>query len=180
MVARCVSAMQAQGIDQWDDVYPNAEILREDVRSKTLFVAEREGVIVGAVCLNDAQPEQYRSVPWRCPDDHPLVVHRLCVHPGHQGQGIGRRLMGFAETYARDHGFRSIRLEVYPTASAAVALYARLGYALVGAVRFPRRRLAFDCMELVFQEKMEPDQPPRTTAGSRLEKENRSGLPGKT
>lgn len=135
-VARCVSAMQAQGIDQWDEGYPSAEMLREDIRAKILLVAEREGVIVGAVYLNDAQPEQYGSVPWRCPDDHPLVDHRLCVHPEHQGQGIGRRLMDSTETHACGHGFRSIRLEVYPTASAALALYSRLGDAPVGAARF--------------------------------------------
>jgi len=160
IVARCVRDLLAQGIDQWDEVYPDEETLREDVQSGSLFVAEQEGKIVGAVALNDEQPEQYRAVPWRCHDDRALVVHRLCVDPDHQRHGIGRRIMEFAETQARRHGFRSIRLEVYPTAAAAVTLYVRLGYIRVGEVRFPRRRLAFDCMELLLPEKSGPSRAP--------------------
>ncbi len=163
IVARCVRDLQARGIDQWDDIYPNEEILSEDVRAGGLFVASRGGVTVGAVCVNDVQPELYRAVAWRCPDDHPLMIHRLCVDPECQGQGIGLRLMRFAEAFARRKGCRSIRLEVYPTAAAAVGLYTRLGYALVGQVRFPRRRLAFDCMELILQAKMPSERLPETT-----------------
>jgi ribosomal protein S18 acetylase RimI-like enzyme len=166
IVARCVSEMRAHGVDQWDEVYPNESVFREDVRSKSLFIAERDCTCVAAVALNDVQPEQYRCVPWRCADDRALVVHRLCVHPDHQLQGIGLRLMEFADAYARSRGFRSIRLEVYPTASAAVALYSRLGYTLVGQVRFPRRRLPFDCMELVLPKKTGPNHPPDRMPGT--------------
>jgi len=166
IVARCVSDMRAHGVDQWDDLYPNEEVFREDVRSRSLFLAERDGACVAAVALNDVQPEQYRSVAWRSTDGPALVVHRLCVHPDCQRQGLGVRLMEFAEQFARRRGFRSIRLEVYPTASAAVALYSRLGYALVGQVRFPRRRLPFDCMELILSKKTGPNHPPDRIPGT--------------
>ena len=163
IVARCVADLRAHGIDQWDDVYPNEEVLNEDVRSGTLYVAEENGIPIAAVCLNDDQPDQYRSVPWRCAEGRALVVHRLCVDPVHQRRGLGRRLMEFAGEFARRRGYRSIRLEVYSNAPAALALYSRLGYVCVGQIRFPRRRLPFNCLELILDGRAGPGQLPPST-----------------
>ncbi len=163
--ARCLAQMRAQGIDQWDEIYPNLDVLREDVQAGSLFVAEEDGACVGSVCLNDRQPEQYRSVPWLCTGGRALVVHRLCVLPACQGRGIGRQLMEFAHGFARSRGFACIRLEVYLTATAAMGLYARLGYRRVGQIRFPRRRLPFECMELVVRDQTAPDRPPPAPPG---------------
>ena len=164
ILSRCMRDLRQRGCDQWDDTYPSVEVLHEDVRARTLFVALEEERIVAAVCLNEVQPDPYRSVAWHFADEHPLVVHRLCVDPDRQGRGLGRRMMEFAEQFARVRGFRSIRLEVYPTAVAAVALYSRLGYLRAGQVSFPRRRLAFECLELILSEQMGPNPSAEATA----------------
>ena len=44
-------------------------------------LAHEDALGVGSVSLNDVQPEQYRSLPWRCTNGRTLVIHRLCVHP---------------------------------------------------------------------------------------------------
>lgn len=148
ILALCREEMRVHGIDQWDETYPNLQIVEDDARSRSLFVIREDGRCVGSVCLNDLQPAEYCSVPWRCTGGRALVVHRLCVLPERQRRGVGRRLMEFAEDCARERGFACIRLEVYIGAPRAVALYEHLGYQRVGQVRFPRRRLPFDCFEL--------------------------------
>ena len=144
----CIRDMRINGVDQWDETYPNLQIIEDDARSRSLFVAREDDMCVGSVCLNDVQPAEYRSVPWRHTGGRALIVHRLCVLPERQRRGVGRRLMEFAGDYAREHGFACIRLEVYVGAQRALALYERLGYQRAGQVRFPRRRLPFDCFEL--------------------------------
>lgn len=148
MLGLCNEAMRANGICQWDDVYPNLDVVETDARSGSLFVAREGEVDVGAVALNDVQPEQYGSQPWRCTDGRALVIHRLCVNPEWQQRGVGSGLMDFAESFGRTYGFNSIRLDAYTGNPAAIALYEKRGYQRIGQTFFPRRPLPFDCFEL--------------------------------
>ncbi len=78
-----------------------------------------------------------------------LVVHRLCVDPAFQGQGIAEQIMIYGEKIARERGYASIRLDAYSSNPRAVRLYERLGYQKVGSVTFPRRTLPFYCFEMI-------------------------------
>jgi GNAT superfamily N-acetyltransferase len=100
VVRACIHSMRQAGIFQWDEIYPNRELVEEDVREGALYVAQENGITLGAVCLNEKQDAAYHGVKWYGTGPV-LVVHRLCVDPVCQGQGIARRLMDFAEEYAR-------------------------------------------------------------------------------
>jgi ribosomal protein S18 acetylase RimI-like enzyme len=147
ILSLCVAQMRAQGIHQWDEIYPNQRVVAEDVRARSLWVIRQDGHCVAAICLNEVQPEEYREVPWRCRDGRVLVIHRLCVHPDWQAHGLARQLMEFAENHARVCGFSSIRLDAYTGNPRAIALYERRGYLRVGQANFPRRPLPFDLFE---------------------------------
>jgi ribosomal protein S18 acetylase RimI-like enzyme len=147
VITLCVAHMRAQGIYQWDEIYPNLQVVEEGARSGSLFVIRQEGGCVASVCLNELQPEQYRSLPWRCTQGRALVIHRLCVHPEWQRRGAGRHLMDFTESFAREHGFSGLRLDCYTGNPRALALYERRGYQRVVQASFPRRELPFDCFE---------------------------------
>lgn len=58
-----------------------------------------------------------------------LHMRQVAVDATLQGQGIGRRLVIEAETYARQHGFHAIRLHAREN---AVPFYQRLDYSLEG------------------------------------------------
>ena len=144
----CHQEMLSEGIRQWDALYPGIQDVEGDARARTLFVAREQGVVIGAVTLNDEQPDQYSSLSWRCVSTRALVVHRLCVRPELQHRGIGRQLMDFAEQFAAENGFPCIRLEAYTGNPRALKFYERRGYHKVGQAYFPRRILPFDCLEL--------------------------------
>ena len=59
--------------------------------------------------------------------DH-LLLDNVCVAPPRQGQGIGLRLLAFAEDEARRRGFSEIRLFTNVTFTENIALYLRHGY----------------------------------------------------
>ena len=47
MYKSCVTGMLKNGIDQWDDSYPNTEIISEDLNVGTYYVVEMDGTIIG-------------------------------------------------------------------------------------------------------------------------------------
>jgi len=142
----CVESMRANGIDQWDDVYPDEATLRADVRNGTLFVAAAlEHPIAGAFVLDERQEPEYAAVPWTIVGKPVAVVHRLMVHPSVQRRGIARALMGFAEHRARDLGYGAIRLDAFTGNAPSLGLYEALGYRDVGGVRL--RKGLFRCFE---------------------------------
>lgn len=149
LISRCVTVMQAGGSDQWDDQYPNREVIGEDLQHGTLFAAESEGHIMGIVVLDESQDEQYRTISWKQEEGPHLMMHRLAVDPEAQGQGVARKLIAFSEEYAMREGYTSLRLDTYAKNKAALKLYQGLGYDLRGEVNFPDRAASFPVFEKV-------------------------------
>lgn len=65
------------------------------------------------------------------PEAGHLVLESIAVHPDAHGTGIGRRLLAFAETYARELGLGEIRLYTNALMWENQKLYARYGYEVV-------------------------------------------------
>ncbi len=138
--------MQARGLDQWDDVYPDRATLATDIQARALYLAACDGApLRGALTLNQRQEPEYAGVAWKIAVEPVAVVHRLMVHPSAQRAGLGRFLMRFAEREAHRLGCRAIRLDTMDANTRALALYRALGYRQAGGVRF--RKGAFTCFE---------------------------------
>ncbi|PQP89075.1 N-acetyltransferase, partial [Paenibacillus sp. AR247] len=145
-----VQVMQEGGSDQWDDEYPNRDVIGEDLSRGTLFAAEGDGRILGIMVLDQHQDEQYDKIPWTETEGPHLMMHRIAVDPMAQGQGIARKLVAFAEQFAQENGYKSIRLDTYAKNAPALKLYRGLGYDQRGEVNYPGREAGFPAFEKVF------------------------------
>jgi len=143
---RCKTKLEAEGIKQWYEGYPNIEILRGDVNAGELYKCVVDGRIVAVLVLTEKQEREYETVKWQ-PEANPLVIKRLAVEPGFQNRGIATELMKFAEDYAVRNGYTSIRLDAYSGNKAALDFYINRDYHEVGEVFFPKRQLPFKCFE---------------------------------
>ena len=151
LIRECVQHLIASGSDQWDDVYPDAGTIAEDMRSGSLYMAMESSACAGVVVLNEMQSPEYGSIRWLSDGPRVLVVHRLAVRPDRQGCGIAGAMMDFAEQYAAANQYDSIRLDAYTGNPRALALYEGRGYVCTGQVCFSRRKLPFNCYEKVFR-----------------------------
>jgi len=140
-----VSDLIEQGIDQWDSIYPDAPTISNDINERSLFIYEHEAKIKGMLVLNEYQDSEYSSLKWKYVDGKVLVVHRLCVDPKFRGLGIAKKLMQFAEDFAYQNGYTSIRLDTFTKNPVTVAFYRELKYEVVGTVTF--RKGGFFCYE---------------------------------
>jgi len=84
-----------------------------------MFVAEREGSVV-ALCHLYARPALDKP-----PE---IIVQALVVDQACRGAGVGRLMMGVAESWAREHGFGSVALASSLPRAAAHAFYEAIGY----------------------------------------------------
>lgn len=92
-----INNMCSQGIFQWDEIYPNDALLKEDIFKKEMYVLEDNGKILSAVVVNENQEPEYQSGAWKYNNQKVAVMHRLCVEPACQNQGVGKttiELMG--------------------------------------------------------------------------------------
>ena len=115
--------------------YPLRQDAEEGLHDGTLYVAEIEGNIAGTVMYLHTQCEPYKTVDWQLPFDVPVIaLHILAVHPAYQGRGVGRALMDYAETLARENGALAVRLDTHENNAPACRLYESCGYSMRGLV----------------------------------------------
>ena len=57
-----------------------------------------------------------------------LLIYSVAIAPEYQKRGLGRRLLVWAESEARQAGYASIRLFTNALMESNIALYTRLGY----------------------------------------------------
>lgn len=149
MISECIKSMEAQGIYQWNKVYPNSEIIENDITNGYGYVIKDNNRCIAYVAINEEQSPEYSQIVWSTDESKVLVIHRLSVHPESQGKGIARRLMEFIEDFARSNEYSCIRLDAYSVNAAALRLYDRMGYKRSGQIFFPFRDLPFYCYEKV-------------------------------
>ena len=145
MFAAAIYDMNSNGIPQWDEIYPDREVLEEDIRKKQMTVVLLEDNIAAAYVINTESDVQYMNGKWSRQDATYVVLHRLCVNPRFQHRGIARQVMLHIEEEERQRGLESIRLDAFTKNPFALKLYEALGYAPVGYVDF--RKGKFKLME---------------------------------
>jgi ribosomal protein S18 acetylase RimI-like enzyme len=109
-----------------EDVFPGDRVSRAsfvrfiDGATADVWVAEVAGAVVG-----DAVVTYRRGF-------HGARLYSLVTDPAHRGRGVASALLDAAEAAAVERGCVSMRLEVRVDNDAAIALYERRGYEVVG------------------------------------------------
>ncbi len=111
-----------------DPSYWHSRFLRSlGLRDYFIFVAEVQ-TPSGAVCAGYIELFiKHTTSPLIVPQLR-LLVDNLVVAPGYRGEGIGKKLLVHADTFAREHGIDIIELQVATGNDAAFHLYNSHGF----------------------------------------------------
>lgn len=137
-----VSALTAEGA--YDEAFAHRDADLERVVEEYLGT-DGEFLVVddgdgGLVAMGGFQPDGE--------DDDAAVLRRMRVHPDHQRQGLGTRVLEELESRAEDAGFERLTLDTSTDMEAALAFYRTHGYEEVD-----RRHVDAADTTLVFFEK---------------------------
>ena len=146
LIEAAVQAMEARQIFQWDSLYPAREDFLRDIRNRHLHVGVLGGGVALVYALNQESDEQYGNGAWKYPNSEYRVLHRFCVHPRYQHQGLGKAALTHLESELRQAGVESVRLDVFSQNPFALALYRHQGYEAVGFADWRKGR--FILMEM--------------------------------
>ena len=147
----CVKGMLANGIDQWDDSYPNTEIISQDLEMMTYYIAMFNEKIIGGINIDQNQDKTYLEIDWEDESDSFLVVHRLAVKEEYWNKKIGKNLMLFTERLVKEKELKSIRLDTYSGNPKAIDFYRRLGYSELGTIDLKPNKNKYHCFEKIIK-----------------------------
>ena len=151
MYKSCVKGMIANGIDQWDDTYPDIDTINQDLEKQSYYVVEEKGEIIGGINIDQNQDKTYLDIDWEDKSDSFLVVHRLGVKEEFWNKKIGKYLMLFTEKIVEEKGLKSIRLDTYSGNPKAMEFYRRLGYRELGSINLKPNKNEYYCFEKIIK-----------------------------
>lgn len=123
-----IKTMEAQGIHQWDEVYPSREDFMKDIINGTLYTVTENNRLIAFYVISTEYDPQYLYVKWECNGETACIIHRLCVASEVQNRGIGKKILSHIENQLRNKGFESVRLDVFSENPFAIRLYEKCGY----------------------------------------------------
>ncbi|PKP14291.1 MAG: GNAT family N-acetyltransferase [Bacteroidetes bacterium HGW-Bacteroidetes-3] len=146
----CAKHLMEQGIFQWNEMYPSKEILLNDIELRQIWKLETKSEIVGLIALTKMENPEYEPVKWLTKNQHNLYIHRLAVHPNFQGKGFAQKLMDFAEKFALENNYDSIRLDTFSKNKRNLKFYEQRNYIKLESVYFPNQsEFPFYCYEKI-------------------------------
>ena len=151
MYKSCIEGMLANNIDQWDESYPNKDIIMQDLIAQTYFIVIEHNIIIAGINIDQNQDKTYLPLEWKDKKNQFLVVHRLAVKEFFWGKGIGKSLMIFTEKLAIKKGLNSIRLDTYSGNPKAMNFYKRIGYNEVGTINLKPNKNKYHCFEKIIK-----------------------------
>lgn len=150
IIRLCANHMISNNIFQWNNLYPNEEIIQKDIEHKEMLVYETKNEIISCIVISEIKDKEYQSVKWLKNNDSCIYIHRLAVNPLHQNSGIGNKLMEYAENYARNKQLTSVRLDTFSKNLKNQKFYENRGYKKLESIYFPlQSESPFYCYELL-------------------------------
>jgi ribosomal protein S18 acetylase RimI-like enzyme len=149
LLQHCIEDFNKNSVYQWNHSYPEHFKLLREVENGTLYVIKNKGVCIGTISFDEQQESVFDSVEWENKTDKFIVIHRIAVFPTWQKKGIGRKLIEFAESYAKENKYNSVRLDVASSSEHLIKLYESIGYASTGEILYPKQKEPFKCLEKI-------------------------------
>lgn len=137
ILQQAILRRKEEGSTQWQDGYPNPEVIAKDIQKGAGFVLTNNETIIAysAVLLND-EPE-YANIKgnWLTNDDF-VVIHRVAVAEKYLGKGLAKMIFQSIEKFALDNKIYSIKVDTNYDNSAMLKILEKLGYTYCGEVFF--------------------------------------------
>ncbi|AEB76384.1 GNAT family N-acetyltransferase [Clostridium botulinum] len=104
-----------QGIDQWQNNYPNVETISSDIANKESYVLLKDNNIVATAAVSFSKETTYDSIydgEWISNSEY-VVVHRIAVDNNYKGLGLSSEIIKNVEKLCLSQNVHSIKIDTH-------------------------------------------------------------------
>lgn len=137
IIELAIKRRKQDGSEQWQDGYPNLQVIENDINTEVGFVLTDENTIIGycAVLIND-EPEYEKIIgKWVTNTDF-VVVHRIAISEKYLGQNLSCTLLEKVEEFTLNKGIFSIKVDTNFDNFAMLKIFKKLDFIYCGEVYF--------------------------------------------
>jgi len=137
ILQQAIERRRKDGSNQWQDGYPNLEVVKTDISLGKGYVLEIDNAIAAYAALVFNDEPAYKEIigDWLTNDDF-LVIHRVAVSDDFLGKGIAVLLFQKLEEFAKENQVFSIKVDTNFDNLAMLHILEKLDYQYCGEVYF--------------------------------------------
>ncbi|QAA33914.1 GNAT family N-acetyltransferase [Clostridium manihotivorum] len=137
-----------KGIDQWQNGYPNPEVIRKDIANGHSYVLLKEDNIVGTAAISFDGENTYDDIyegQWLSNDTF-AVIHRIAVDNDYKGLGLSSIIIENVEELCKSKGVSSIKVDTHEDNLSMQRLLKKNGFQFCGIIYLEdkSKRVAFE------------------------------------
>ena len=137
ILQQAIQRRKEDGSNQWQDGYPNPEVIQKDIEKGAGFVLVEGKTIIGysAVLINDEPAYATIEGNWLTNGNF-VVLHRVAIAENYLGKGLAKLILKYIEEFALSKNIYSIKADTNFDNIAMMKIFETLGYTYCGEVYF--------------------------------------------
>ena len=107
--------LKENDINQWQNNYPNPDIINLDISKNESYVILKDDVIVGTFALSLKDDKSYALIyegEWINRGKH-STIHRVAIHKDYKGNGLASEIIKIATKISLNNFVDSIRVDTH-------------------------------------------------------------------
>lgn len=137
ILQQAIVRRKEDGSNQWQDGYPNPEVVQKDIEKGVGYVLTEGETIIGycAVIVNNEPAYETIKGKWLTNDDF-VVIHRIAISKMYLGKGLTKIILQNIEDFALNNNVFSIKADTNFDNFAMLKIFEKSGYTFCGEVYF--------------------------------------------
>ena len=137
-----------KGINQWQNGYPNAKVIENDIKNGHSFVLIKNNKIVGTIAISFEGEATYNKIfegDWKSNDNY-AVIHRIAVDHELKGIGLSSEMIKQTELMCNKKSVGSIKVDTHEDNQAMQRSLIKNGFDYCGVIYLADggKRVAFE------------------------------------
>ncbi len=135
---------KAQGINQWQDGYPNEISIINDMQRKEAYVLEDNDEVLATVMISTAGESNYNYIEGKwLQEGKYIVIHRIAIREDQKGKGLAKIILDEA---SKLFDLPSIRIDTHEDNQSMQRFLTKYGFSYCGVIYIETKesRLAFE------------------------------------
>lgn len=148
IIKEAQSYFKEQGIDQWQNNYPNEDVIKNDIKNNHSYVLVKDGKIAATTVASFNGEKTYDNIyegKWLSEDKY-IVIHRVAVASHLKGIGLATELMKNIEKLALQNNVYSIKGDTHEDNKSMQRMFEKNGFVKCGVIYLEdkNKRIAFE------------------------------------